>query len=291
MKKNFSLILAAIILFAACSVYAEEPLPFSTFGEALNALDESKDTYAISSEGYAVALIEKDGLFFRVVTFLDEQAKELYDTFNNAWEPEELSFPSDEWLSLCDYVMTLPVERTEELTIVPFTQEELDAMAGKTIADIMSEPWEMGMTNYPEEPEDNGDVIFPMVKGFCEYELVINEPFEVFQERRANDPYDPVTVKSLKNYEDLTVKCVRYTGISDNTLNLRYQADGTWVDDAEPAFENYDLMIEIADFLAAAWENGEPDQETKEALIEKLTEEHPEAADMIREMVESFQRF
>ncbi len=71
-------------------------------------------------------------------------------------------------------------------------------------------------------------------------------------------------------------------------LLLRYQAEGTRAAMDEPVFENYDLMIEIADILAAVWENGEPDQETKEALIAKLTEEHPEAADMIRQMVESF---
>ena len=47
-------------------------------------------------------------------------------------------------------------------------------------------------------------------------------------------------------------------------------------------------MTEITDILAAAWENGEPDQETKEAMIAKLTEEHPEAAEMIRQIVEGF---
>jgi hypothetical protein len=70
---------------------------------------------------------------------------------------------------------------------------------------------------------------------------------------------------------------------------LRYQADGTRAAIADPAFENYDLMIEITDFLATAWENGEPDQEAKEAMIAKLAKEHPEAADMIRQIVESFE--
>ena len=127
-----------------------------------------------------------------------------------------------------------------------------------------------------------------MVKGVCKYELVINEPFEVYQERRANDPYDPVTIMSLQNYEDLTVRYVRYSGISDNVLLLRYQSDGTRAAMDEPVFENYDLMIEITDILAAAWENGEPDQATKEAMIEKLTAEHPEVAEMIRQIVESY---
>ena len=139
-----------------------------------------------------------------------------------------------------------------------------------------------------EHAEENGDVVFPMVKGFCEYELVINEPFEVYQERRARDHYDPVTMMSLRNYEDLTVRYVRYSGLSDNLMNLRYQVDGTWAGAAEPAFENYDLMIEVTDILDAVWENGEPDRDTKEAMIAKLTEEHPEAAEMIRQIVESF---
>ena len=90
---------------------------------------------------------------------------------------------------------------------------------------------------------------------------------------------------SLQNYEDLTVRYVRYSGISDNVLLLRYQADGTRAAMDEPVFENYDLMIEITDILAAAWGNGEPDQATKEAMIEKLTAEHPEVAEMIRQIV------
>jgi len=291
---------AAAVLFSTAafaegpSVIANEKTPFhfASFEEAVNAamktVEEGDSSYCISSEGYCIALIRQEGRFFRVVTFFDEHANELYSAFIEANEPEKEKFAEDEYRTLNDYLMTLPVQYTEELTVVPLSQEELNAMAGKTIAEVMSEPWEMGMMNYPEDAEENGDVIFPMVKGFCKYELAINEPFEVYKERRANDPYDPVTIMSLRNYEDLTVKYVRYSGLSDNMLYLRYQADGTRAEVAEPTFENNDLMIEITDILAAAWENGEPDQETKEAMIAKLTEEHPEAADMIREIVESY---
>lgn len=75
-----------------------------------------------------------------------------------------------------------------------------------------------------------------------------------------------------------------------DALNLSYQADGTIQYEAELFTEDYDydLMLEIADELAAVWENEEPDQEMKEAIIAKLTEEHPEAAEMIRQIVESF---
>ena len=292
MKKTILLILAAAILFTACGVYAEGLPHFSTFGEAVNAamktVDEGDTSYCISSEGYCIALIRQEGRFFRAVSFFDEHGYELYSAFIDASAPEEEKFAEDEHRALDDYLMTLPVQYTEELTVVPLSQEDLDAMAGKTIAEVMSEPWEIGMMNYPEDADANGDVIFPMVKGFCKYELAVNEPFEVYQERRARDHYDPVTVMSLRNYEDLTVKYVRYSGLSDNMLYLRYHADGTRADAAEPAFENYDLMTEITDILAAVWENGEPDRKAKEAMIAKLTEEHPEAAEMIRQIVESY---
>lgn len=300
MKKLIMVLLTAAVLFSmmpmaeGSSVMADEKdsFHFAAFSEAVSAametVDEGDAPYCVSSEGYCTALIRQDGRFFRAVTLFDEHANELYSAFHDALAPEKEKYANDEYRTLEEYLMTLPVQYTEELTVVPLTQEDLDAIAGKTIAEVMSEPWEMGMMNYPENAEENGDVVFPMVKGFCEYELVINEPFEVYQERRARDHYDPVTMMSLQNYEDLTVRYVRYSGLSDNMLLLRYQADGTRTAMVEPAFENYDLMIEITDILAAAWENREPDQETKEAMITKLTEEHPEAAEMIRQIVESF---
>ena len=301
MKKLITVLLAAV-LFAVIPMSEDssamagekDSFHFATFGEAVNeameTADEGTAPYCVSSEGNCIALIKRDGRFFRAVTFFDEHANELYRAFLDASAPEEGKFAEDKYGTMEAYLMTLPVQYTEELTVIPLAQEDLDAMAGKTIAEVMSEPWEMEMMNYPEHADENGDVVFPMVKGFCKYELVINEPFEVYQERRACDHYDPVTMMSLKNYEDLTVKCMRYSGLSDNMMLLRYQADGTRAAIADPAFENYDLMIEITDFLATAWEDGEPDQATKEAMIAKLTAEHPEAADMIRQIVESYRR-
>lgn len=57
---------------------------------------------------------------------------------------------------------------------------------------------------------------------------------------------------------------------------------------SEMSEEEYSLMIEIADILAAAWENGEPSPEAKNTLIAELTEKYPQAGDMIRQMVETF---
>ena len=289
MKKTIS-ILAAIMLLFTSIAFADElpaetdPFHFETFRDVVVSMEEG-DTYTVS-DGYAVAVIQRNGRCFRVAASFDEHAEELYNALL-----EDKNDASDRFTVLSEYARTLPVLYTEELSVVPFTQDELDAMAGKTIEEVMSEPWELGMRNYPEEAQAGQDIVFPMEKGFCEYELVINEPFEVYQERRAGDRYDPVTIMSLRNYLDLTVRCVRYTGISTfNALNLSYQADGTLIRDIEAFPEGYDynLMAEIADYLTAVWESGEPDPETKEAIIAELTSEHPESEDMIRQIVESF---
>ncbi len=289
MKKLMTILLAVTLLCAATAFADELPAEtdsfrFETFGDAVATMEEG-DSFAIL-DGYTVAVIMRDGRCFRVVAPLDDHAKELYAAYL-----EDGDYSIDKFTALSEYSRTLPVQYSEELAVVPYTQKELDAMAGKTIEEVMSEPWELGMRNYPENAEAGEEIVFPMVKGFCEYELVINEPYEVYQERRAGDRFDPVTIMSLRNYLDLTVRCVRYTGIaSSNALDVRYQADGSIKRDIEPFPEDYsfDLMEEIADYLTAAWEGTEPDQETKEAMIAKLTAEHPEAEEMIRQIVGSF---
>ena len=293
MKKTVLILVVLSLLFTAIACADEasamtDPFSFPTFGDVTASLVEG-DAYSVS-DGYAVAMFSRDGRLFRAVASFDEHAEELYAAYRDLPVPEGDAYPGDEFLALCDYVRTLPVQYTEELTAKPFTQEELDAMVGKTIGEIMSEPWELQMQNYPKNAEAGKDIVFPMVKGFYEYGLVISESFDVYQERRAGDRYDPVTIMSLKNYLDLTVKCVYYTRLSHNAMDLRYQADGTFISDNDPIPEDYDydLMVEIADYLASVWENGEPDQETKEAMITELTEKHPEAAEMVRQIVNSF---
>ena len=296
MKKLISFLVLVTVLFSAGALAEElqdrtDPFRFSAFKEAAYASDGAETVFTIvSGEGYAAALIKKDGHIYRAFAGFDERAEKLCDALRSAGAIDDGGFPTEEWSSLQEYIMTLPVQCTEELTIVPFSQEELDAMVGKTITEVMSEPWDMGMMHYPENPEAGKDIVFPMVKGFCEYEMVINEPFEAYQERQARDHFDSVTMLSLRNYEDLTVKCVRYAGLSYHTLDLRYRADGTPESETDPFIgsDEYDLMLKIVDVLEAAWGNRDPGQEARETMIAKLTEEYPEAAEMIRQIVESF---
>ena len=151
MKKTLTVLAVVIVLFST-AVLAEDLsagtdhqdlFRFASFGEAVKAANktaEAGDTpYGVSSEGYCVALIRRDGRFFRTVAFLDEHGKELYAAYLDA-RSENGEFAEEEYKTLDAYIMTLPVQYTEELTVVPLSREELDAMAGKTLWDVVLEP-------------------------------------------------------------------------------------------------------------------------------------------------------
>ena len=243
MKKVMIILTAVIVLFSAAALAEslpagadeQDPFRFASFGEAVNAANEAAEvgesSYGSNSGGYCVALIKRDGRFFRAVAFFDEHGKELYAAYLAAAE-EQGKMAMEEYKTLDAYLMTLPVQYTEEITVAPLPQEELDAMAGMTLAETILEPCGMVLRGYPEEAEDGQDVVFRMAKGFCEYDLVVNEPAEVYRERRAADRYEPFTMMSMNNYLDLTVRSVKYACLSHNVLDLEYLADGTFSPDA-----------------------------------------------------------
>ena len=274
MKKIVTLVLVLIMLLGVCCARAEsaDAPQFSTFREAMEAAGGQFEVYGLSPERGAM-IVQIDGQFYRAVTVLDEHARELNDAARESWGTENMNAAQD---ALFEYIMTLPVQYTERITAVPLGQEELDALAGKTLGEISAAPDRIVRLDPPEDAEPDRDVVFNLAYGLFEYELVINEPYEVFQEHQAGG-----------NYDDLTVKSVKYVSISYTATYLQYRADGTWVPEEKP-FENYDLMLEIADVLHDAWTDGEPDREARDAMIAALTEQYPEAADMIREMVESY---
>ena len=243
------------------------PMQFATFGDALDAPSESLSWGADSK--HCIALITADGKFYRVVADSDEKAGELNHT---AQEADENKW-QEAWDALEKYVRTLPVSYTEEITAVPAGQEELDALAGKKLEELDPEVW----TYYPfYGSEEEGKASFILIQGMYRYEAEISDPYDVYLEHERDYSFGGLTIKSVK-----------LIGLSSKAHDLRFRADGTWVPEEEP-MENYELMMVIADELAAVWEKGEPDAEGKEALIRELTEKYPEGENMIREMVETF---
>ena len=175
MKKLAALVLAILMFCSVYGVMASEDPYFHTIREAL---DISEGYAAINeTDDYVILILEKDGKTLRVVTMMDEYAKELYQT---AMAEED----SSAFEMVDAYAWNLPVSYTEEITAMPLEQAELDALAGRVIRDIMRE-WQCrgfvtsssgndktvisldyGMYKYSFEVEDQGDMeLAKVIKG------------------------------------------------------------------------------------------------------------------------------
>ncbi|QUC67243.1 hypothetical protein [Aristaeella hokkaidonensis] len=175
MKKLAALVLAILMFCSVYGVMASEDPYFHTIREAL---DISEGYAAINeTDDYVILILEKDGKTLRVVTMMDESAKELYQT---AMAEED----SSAFEMVDAYAWNLPVSYTEEITAMPLEQAELDALAGRAIRDIMRE-WQCrgfvtsssgndktvisldyGMYKYSFEVEDQGDMeLAKVIKG------------------------------------------------------------------------------------------------------------------------------
>ena len=130
MKKIIAMVLSVMLLCAAIGVTAEgaDKPQFATFGDAFAAAGENP-LYGGSDEKMAV-IVEQDGKYIRVVTELDEKAQALDEA---ALESDDIDTAYAEFEA---YVKTLPVSYTEEFTVQPKEQAELDGLAGKTIAEL-----------------------------------------------------------------------------------------------------------------------------------------------------------
>lgn len=175
MKKLAALVLAILMFCSVYGVMASEDPYFHTIRAAL---DISEGYAAINeTDDYVILILEKDGKTLRVVTMMDESAKELYQT---AMAEED----SSAFEMVDAYAWNLPVSYTEEITAMPLEQAELDALAGRAIRDIMRE-WQCrgfvtsssgndktvisldyGMYKYSFEVEDQGDMeLAKVIKG------------------------------------------------------------------------------------------------------------------------------
>lgn len=136
MKKFLIFLIGMVMLTACCggqSAGAEEAT-FKTIGDAVNSPEEDR-AIGGTEDQYIVVLKNGDG-YVRVVADMDDKAKELYEATMMA---EDFDKAYDEYL---DYVSTLPVAYTEEITAKPLDQEYLDSLIGMTMYDLEDEGFE-----------------------------------------------------------------------------------------------------------------------------------------------------
>ena len=196
MKKLAAFILVMLMLCSVYGVMASEPSFYHTIREALNA----SEGYAAINEtdNFVTLILEKDGKTLRAVTMMDEYAKNLYLT---AMTEED----SSAFEVFDAYAWNLPVSYTEEITATPLEQAELDALAGKTIRDIMQEWQCKGFVT--SSSSGNDKTIISLDYGLYKYSFEVEEQ---------------------KDKEQSKVKNGEVSGFSRAAFDLSCHADGTF---------------------------------------------------------------
>lgn len=265
-KMPVALLLVLAILLNACGVLAAEAEPaFPTFGDAVAAAGE-EPVIGGNSE-YMAVIVPVDGQYYRVVANLDDQAKELDAAISEA---EDISAAFDTYYA---YVYTLPVSYAEAFIAQPKEQAELDALTGKTIAELEAEGY---VTSSSGTAGEEDLIAFWMSDGLYEYELIVDADFDTYEEKQEQD-----------ELETLVVRSGRYFGISTRATDLHVHMDGT-VEQQEDAWEEASSwLMEIVEAFQAI-QNGE--EVDLDALFATLTEANPEAAESIAEFMEMYRQ-
>ena len=156
---------------------------------------------------YISAVMEQDGKNIRIITLLDDHARQLYMTAMAAEAPSGMFEAFDE------YAWSLPVSYTEEITAKPKEQAELDAQAGRTIGELIKD----GYVLYGS----GGGIYVPTTVdlscGLFNYEFEVDASFEEYQEHQDRDDLESLQVKSGKR-----------SGFSSAASNPDFLADGSY---------------------------------------------------------------
>ncbi len=183
----------------------ESPPRFASFRDAADAAGE------FASVGgdidYLAVVTEKDGKFIRMVTLLDDHAKELYMAVLGTADSGET------YKAFQAYAWSLPVTYTEELTVKPKDQAELDQQAGRTVGELLAE----GYSFYGIGGGENLPTTVTLSYGLYNYDFEVDASFEKYRE---NEGWDGL--------EDMKVKSGMLSGFSGPAANPDYLADGTF---------------------------------------------------------------
>ena len=264
MKRILAMLAALILLLSGLSLAesGEQPTEraFETLGQARK--EAEFDGVAGGTEERWYAVVRQGDKIIRLVIPLDEKANALYDAIFTADDYDTARAEYN------DYLDTLPVLYTEEMTAQPLDQAALDGLVGKTLSEIEEEGYQMEEIGTHED----GYVTSIYSYGLFSYSLDINESIETYMDYSEHD-----------RTGELTVKSARLEGISHNAADPHYRADGTMEPQEDPMAEFNTLMEAVMEAMQGATkEDGTIDTD---AVIQKLVELMPEHEAEIRQMV------
>ena len=160
---------------------------FDNFGEALRA--EPTDE-AIYNDKSCVTLVESSGVYYRFVAKYDNKAKKLWKEGQEEESADHI-WPDQDFI---DYVCKLPVKYDGEFTDQPLEQAELDQLVGKTIAEAKKAGYQFVPTKYDEAP---AEITCALTNGYYDYQIIISESYDEYQECRQKNSYDNLTIKGI----------------------------------------------------------------------------------------------
>ncbi|MBR3105826.1 MAG: hypothetical protein IKH30_01425 [Clostridia bacterium] len=275
MKKMISLVVAMVMMCTVLGALAEGQLAplYATVGEALE--DDAEGRVIAggegSDEGYYYAVVtRKDGKYYRSVAYYDETMMELQEASNNLdFEADDFFEKLEAAMNAADeYVKTLPIAYSEEFTAVPLTDEEMAAKAGKTLAQLTEEGFEIGSNGTePGEGEDEMIIVYSLRYGVFDYFCEVDTDFDHYIEAQENGEEG-----------DLVVKSMTLAGITEWGFAKRFHTDGTVEEPEDPFAEMGEILTEVAQLVEKAQAGEEIDLE---GFAGALKEKYPNYADMI----------
>ena len=267
MKKIIAWLLAFLMLCAAAAAPAEKEIPmFKTVSEALEAAGEFP--IAGGEWDYYAVVTEKDGKFYRSVAFTDNVYDELLEAALNA----DVDHIGEAFAAMDEYLMTMPINYTEEITAVPLGQEEIDALAGRTLGELRS----AGFRDMCSSLDDEGPVSYDLRWGMYDYTCVVDVDDDAYAEDQLKWPSDS---------DNFVVLRASLRGLSRDAFLLTLLYDGT----EEPYVSSYDDYSEMAEEFTSAAEKIQSGEEVDmDALAGELKEKYPDLADTINTYVSMY---
>ena len=209
MKKIMLILLAITVCLSSASMAEKSDTDLYQFTSFSEAVDRAGEFVSVGGDiDYLSVVMQTDGTFLRMVTLLDDHARELYMAAmygEDAGEEAVGAFNAYAW--------TLPVSYTEKITAEPKEQAELDALAGKTVGEILEE----GYVLYGSGGGIDLPTVVDLSCGLFSYTFEADATFEEYLEHEGRG-----------DLESLKVKSGRLSGFSSLATDLDYLADGTY---------------------------------------------------------------
>ena len=199
MKKLLTLLLAAVMVFAlaACGNSAApagsaeaQSGEITTLGDALRMGRETQYVGSWNDEQY-VYVFDNNGVPTRVAAPMTAELVEQMESvlFSDAEEDEKDA-------KVLEIIGGQPVTSVEDLTSEMLSQEELDALVGKTGQELLDAGWTDQGSHW-----DGGDgLVVEMTQGIFDYEIHFNESAEFAEDQSAEEVIPDLTVKSAAYY-------------------------------------------------------------------------------------------